>query len=192
MSKTESSFTNMLVTLFVVSLLSSASVGIVYELTRGPIAEAAEAKKVDAIRAVVPEFDNNPVAEEYTLSYNEEKLKAYPATRNGIRVGTAVEASTSLGFGGTILLMIGLLPDGTISDISVLEHKETPGLGDKIEPGKSGFIKQFTGQHPSRFTLKVKKDGGSVDAITAATISSRAFCDGVARAVAAYAQEKQP
>jgi len=76
--------------------------------------------------------------------------------------------------------MAGFMPDGTIAGISVLDHKETPGLGTKMtEPGFKG---QFTGKNPGEFMLKVKKDGGQVDAITAATISSRAFCDAVQRA----------
>jgi electron transport complex protein RnfG len=65
-------------------------------------------------------------------------------------------------------------------DISVLQHKETPGLGTKMTEEK--FLVQFRGKNPGSFPLKVKKDGGQVDAITAATISSRAFCDALQRA----------
>jgi electron transport complex protein RnfG len=76
--------------------------------------------------------------------------------------------------------MAGFKPDGTIIGISVLNHKETPGLGTKITEPE--FKEQFTGKNPGEFILKVKKDGGQVDAITAATISSRAFCDAIQRA----------
>ena len=76
--------------------------------------------------------------------------------------------------------MAGFKPDGTIINISVLEQKETPGLGTKMtEPL---FKDQFNDKNPSTFNLKVKKDGCPVDAITAATISSRAFCDAIQRA----------
>ena len=76
--------------------------------------------------------------------------------------------------------MAGFKPDGTIINISVLEQKETPGLGTKMAEPK--FKDQFNDKNPSQYILKVKKDGGPVDAITAATISSRAFCDAVQRA----------
>jgi electron transport complex protein RnfG len=82
--------------------------------------------------------------------------------------------------------MVGFRPDGTIFNISILEQKETPGLGTKMvpegTPDKPAFKDQFNEKNPATFALKVKKDGGPVDAITAATISSRAFCDGVQRA----------
>ena len=82
--------------------------------------------------------------------------------------------------------MVGLLPDGTINDISVLEHKETPGLGDKMDKKKSGFSLQFQGKDPVDFTISVTQDGGDIQAITASTVSSRAFCDAVIRAYNAY------
>ncbi len=86
--------------------------------------------------------------------------------------------------------MAGFLPDGSIYDISVLEHKETPGLGDKMQASKSDWAQQFKGKNPANFSLKVKKDGGDVDAITAATISSRAYVDAVQRAYETYLQNK--
>ena len=76
--------------------------------------------------------------------------------------------------------MAGFKPGGTIVNITVLEHKETPGLGTKMAEPK--FKDQFMDKNPAEFSLKVKKDGGPVDAITAATISSRAFCDALQRA----------
>ena len=85
--------------------------------------------------------------------------------------------------------MVGILPDGEINNIVVLKANETPGLGDKIQKSKSNFSNQFNGKNPDHFALKVKQDGGDVDAITAATISSRAFCDAVARAYEIYLEE---
>ena len=94
-------------------------------------------------------------------------------------VGYAIEASSSAGFGGNITLMVGFTPDGTIVGTSVISHAETPGLGAKISDGESHFITQFEGKNPgdSNFKFAVKKDGGSFDAITASTITSRAFID---------------
>ena len=93
------------------------------------------------------------------------------------------------GFSGKIELMVGFLDDGTIENTAVLMHKETPGLGDKMDQKKSDFSLQFIGKNPVDFKLKVKKDGGDVDAITAATISSRAFCDAVQRAYDVFEKE---
>jgi electron transport complex protein RnfG len=188
MSKRESTFFNMVSTLFVIALVSSVTVGSVYEVTKEPIAQAQLAKKTNAIKDVVPEFDNSPIDDKYTADSDVGPLNMYPAKKDGKLIGTAIETMTNQGFGGTVKLMVGLLPDGQINKIEVIEHTETPGLGDKMEKNKSNFIKQFEGKNPAQFKLVVKKDGGDVDAITAATISSRAFCDAVKRAYNVYKQ----
>jgi electron transport complex protein RnfG len=109
-----------------------------------------------------------------------DSLEIYPAKKDDVVVGYAVNTYTKTGFSGNISLMAGFKPDGTIVNITVLEQKETPGLGTKMS--ESQFKNQFRDKNPSEFILKVKKDGGPVDAITAATISSRAFCDALQRA----------
>ncbi|MFA5087526.1 MAG: RnfABCDGE type electron transport complex subunit G [Candidatus Omnitrophota bacterium] len=189
MAKKESTFLNMVLTLSLVSLLASGTVAFVYEATKGPKAAADLAKKINAIREVVPEFTNNPLDEEYRIVREEGALVCYPAKNNGELVGTAVETFSAQGFGGEIKLMVGLLPDGSIYDVAVIEHKETPGLGDKMEKKKSRFSEQFRGKNPGSFILSVKKDGGNVDGITAATISSRAYCDAVRKAFLVYQGE---
>ena len=108
---------------------------------------------------------------EFNQAFNGDKL-----------VGTAVATYTDIGFSGRFKIMVGFSPDGKIINTAVLEHKETPGLGTKLDSKKSDFPLQFKGKNPADFKLKVKKDGGDVDAITAATISSRAFCDALQRA----------
>jgi len=189
MSKKESTFINMVTTLFLVTLISSAAVGFVYEKTKEPLAVAKLAKKVKAIQAVVPEFDNSPLDEKSEMAVDGGMLIFYPAKKNSQLVGTAVETFSTQGFGGEVKLMVGFLPDGTINGIEIIEQKETPGLGDKMEKNKSGFARQFEHKHPASFHLKVKKDGGDVDGITAATISSRAFCDAVQRAYNIYTKK---
>ena len=181
MAKTESTFRNMVLSLTLISLGASACLGFVYEFTKEPIELSVLNKKLDAIKQVVPEFNNNPNEEMFSLPTGEgDSLDIYPAKKDGEIVGYAVNTYTNKGFSGNINLMAGFKPDGTIINISVLEQKETPGLGTKMtEPG---FKDQFNDKNPSEFQLKVKKDGGPVDAITAATISSRAFCDAVQRA----------
>ncbi len=181
MAKMESTFKNMALSLTLISLVASACLGFVYEFTKKPIELSALNKKLNAIKLVVPEFTNNPNEEKYRLPTGEgDSLDIYPAKKDGVIVGYAVNTYTKKGFSGNISLMAGFKPDGTIINISVLEQKETPGLGTKMTEPK--FKDQFNDKNPAEFALKVKKDGGPVDAITAATISSRAFCDAVQRA----------
>jgi len=80
--------------------------------------------------------------------------------------------------------MVGIIPDGNINNTQVVQQKETPGLGTKIE--LPSFRDQFMNKNPKTFIVKVKKDGGDVDAITAATISSRAFCNALELAYSTY------
>lgn len=181
MAKTESTFKNMTLSLTLISLVASACLGFVYKMTKEPIELSILNKKLDAIKQVVPGFTNDPNGEMFKLPTGEgDSLEVYPARKDDELVGYAVNTYTSNGFSGNISLMTGFKPDGTIINITVLKQKETPGLGTKItEPG---FKDQFNGKNPAEFNLKVKKDGGPVDAITAATISSRAFCEAVDRA----------
>jgi len=189
--KLESSFKNMVLVLFLVTLVSSAAVGVVNTLTSGLIEKAKTEKQVQAIRTVVPEFDNDPMADTRTaVTPDGGTLQFYEAKKDGKPVGTAIKTYTNNGFGGQIWLMVGFNPDGTIYNYSVLEHKETPGLGSKMD---TWFVKgakgDITGKAPGTSGLQVSKDGGDVDAITAATISSRAFLDAVNRAAKALAEK---
>jgi len=186
MSKKESNLRNMLFALVLITLVASASLGGIYQLTKEPIAAAKLEKKNNAIKQVIPEFDNSPTSDVYKEAVNGDTLYFYPGKKGGELVGTAVETFSMLGFSGEIKIMVGFLPDGTINDVAVLEHEETPGLGDKMERKKSEWSLQFQGKNPEDFSLMVKKDGGDVDAITASTISSRAFCDALSRAYEKY------
>lgn len=179
----------MTLTLLVITLLSAASLGFVYTLTQAPIQEAKMGKVNSAISKVLPQFDNNPSSQKYEVEVEGGSLTFYPATRDGESVGTAIQTFSKNGFGGEIDLIVGFLSDGSIHAIEVIGHKETPGLGDKMESKKSNFSVQFQGKNPKDFKLIVKKDGGDVDAITASTISSRAYCDAVQRAYDALVKE---
>ncbi|MCX6254560.1 MAG: RnfABCDGE type electron transport complex subunit G [Bacteroidia bacterium] len=181
MAKIESTFKNMVLSLTFISLAASVCLGFVYQFTKKPIELSNLNKKLAAIKLVVPEFNNNPSEEMYRLPTGEgDSLDIYPAKKDNLIVGYAVNTYTKKGFSGNISLMAGFKPDGTIFNITVLEQKETPGLGTKMTEPQ--FKDQFNDKNPSNFNLKVKKDGGPVDAITAATISSRAFCDAIQRA----------
>jgi electron transport complex protein RnfG len=181
MAKTESTFRNMVLSLTLISLGASACLGFVYVMTKEPIELSVMNKKLNAIRQVLPGYTNNPDKDMFRLPTGDgDSLDIYPGKKEGEIIGYAVNTYTKSGFSGNISLMAGFKPDGTIINISVLEQKETPGLGTKMTEPR--FKDQFNNKNPSQFILKVKKDGGTVDAITAATISSRAFCDAVQRA----------
>ncbi len=183
----ESTLKNMLLTLSIVTLAASTFLGMVYAVTKGPIEEAMIQKTNNAIMQVVPEFTNDPSSDKLLVNLGEKSYWVYPAKNDDNLVGLAVETSSS-GFGGRISLMVGFSSDGSIYDISVLSHTETPGLGDKIEGSKSNFSVQFKGANPQDFKILVKKDGGDVDAITASTITSRAYCDAVRVAYDVFTQ----
>lgn len=191
--KLESNFKNMVLVLFVVTLVASAAVGVVNALTADKIAQAQQDKQVEAIQQVVASFDNDPLTEADTVDMPDgNELVFFPATQNGKLVGTAVKTYSNNGFSGFISIMVGFNPDGSIYNYSVLEHKETPGLGSKMgEWFVKGAKGDVTGKTPGTTGLQVSKDGGDVDAITAATISSRAFLDAVNRASKALAERTE-
>jgi electron transport complex protein RnfG len=189
MAKKESTFINMVLTLFLVAAVAALALGGVYTVTKEPIAIAKQKKLEAAIKAVLPDFDN-VVTEKVAEAEGGDSLTFYYAEKGGEKIGVAIKSYTNKGFSGNIEIMVGLLSDGSISNTAVLSHKETPGLGDKMDKAKSDFPDQFMGKHPSEYNLKVTKDGGEVDAITAATITSRAFCDAVQRAYDTYDKKK--
>lgn len=180
-SKKESNFLNMVLTLFLVAAIAALALGGVYVVTKEPIALAKKKKLEAAIKKVLPEFDTIQTKMVKAVD-SKDSLTFYIASKNNEVIGTAIKSLTMKGFSGEIEIMVGILDDGTINNTAILSHKETPGLGDKMDIKKSNFPKQFMGLNPEGKLLKVAKDGGNIDAITAATISSRAFCDAVNRA----------
>jgi len=191
MAKKESTFLSMVMTLFMVTLVAAGLLGSVFALTKEPIRLAELKKKNEAIQVVVPGFDNEPSQEVERIFVDGDSLYLYTARKGEEILGTAVETFTNIGFTGEFKLMVGFAPDGSIIDIAVIKHAETPGLGDKMEKGKSDFSVQFMGKHPDSFNIAVKKDRGDVDAITASTITSRAYCDAVTRAFGAFMESQK-
>ena len=190
MKKLKSTLPNMLLSLTSICVVSGAILAAVNNITAGPIAASKTAALETAIKAVTPEFNNKPTEEAYMApTGNGDSLKIYPAKMDGQLVGAAVESFTNTGFSGEIRVIVGFDTEGKIKDYSVLQHSETPGLGSKMQEwfrtdrNKQNVIGREVGSG-----LKVSKDGGDVDAITAATISSRAFLDAINRAYAAFSQ----
>ena len=168
----KSNLTNMVLVLGLTCLLCSAILGGAYVLTKEPIDAAAVEKTNKAIAQVLPHFTD--------AEYNAEQ--GYYTAKDGEKlVGYAIE-STTVGFGGNLSLMVGVTPDGIVYNTSVLSHSETPGLGAKCTSDEK-FVSQWKGFDPSVKKLIVRKDGGDVDAITASTITSRAYALAVENAL---------
>ena len=192
MAKLQSTLPNMLLSLTAICLVAGAVLAGVYEVTKDPIEAAKIAELNAAIKAVTPDFDNDPSAEAYMAVTGEGgSLKIYPAKQGDEFVGVAVESNTKKGFGGEIKVIVGFDQAGKLLNYSVLQHAETPGLGAKMQDWfRMDKNKQSVlGRSIPDGGLKVTKDDkeNGVDAITAATISSRAFLDAINRAYRAYA-----
>ncbi len=175
----------MVVVLLGITAVTSSAVGVVYRLTEAPIARAKQLKKTDALAQVLPAFDNAPADEMALVATENGEFPVYPARMGEATVGYAVE-SVAAGFGGPIRIMVGFEPDGNIRNIRVLEQTETPGLGAKLAEEGNPVQASLSGRKPSEMKLAVRKDGGEVDAITASTISSRAYVLAVSRAYTAF------
>ena len=184
----KSTLFNMVTVLFCITLVASAGVGAVNMITAEPIAASKQKAVEDAILAVLPAFEQS-TAEEMTI--DEMPITVHKAVNGNDLVGYAVETMTKSGFNGVIRLMVGFSPEGQVLNVNVLEQAETPGLGTKMCDEGNPLISSIKGKNLESMKLvdgrlAVRKDGGDVDALTAATISSRAYVDAVNRAYMAY------
>ena len=179
----KSTLFNMVAVLFTVTLIASAGVGAVNMITADAIAEANAAATTQAVANVLPAFENTEVSEQ---TIDDMPIKVYTAVNGGEKVGYAVESMTKNGFGGVIRMMVGFAPDGQILNVNGLQQAETPGLGTKMADEDNALLRSIKDKKAWEIEFKVKKDGGELDALTAATISSRAYYDAVERAYRAY------
>ena len=187
--KLESTLLNMVLVLTGVAVVMGGILALVNRLTEGPISEVNKKKTDDGIKAVMVCDDltlGKTDTVKQTINGKEYTYIIYQVKdAQGKDLGAAVE-STTMGFGGDLKVMVGFNPEGTILGYTLLAHAETPGLGAKadkwFQKGEKGDI---VGKTPSE-PLTVSKDGGQVDAITASTITSRAFLLAVNNAYNAY------
>ena len=181
----------LVIVLTCISLLAALALTGVYALTKGPIEQGQREKKEKALQAVLPDYEGT-VRDTVIVDADNEEIPVHLAIgKDGELFGAGIETYTKKAFAGRFDLMVGFDADGSIVNTEVLKAGETPGLGDKINKDKSDFALQFNHQNPAEFQLVVKKDGGDVDAITAATISSRAYCDAVQRAYDIFMKVKE-
>ena len=190
MKKLESSLMNMVLVLTLVAVIMGGILAYVNHLTEGPIAEQKEKALADGIKAVMA-CNDLKVAKTDEVKQNDAKGKEMTFTvyqiqdAQGNDLGAAVE-STTMGFGGDLKVLVGFDPEGKILGYTLLEHAETPGLGAKADKWFQKDQKgDIIGKNPKE-PLTVSKDGGQVDAITASTITSRAFLLAINNAYNAY------
>ncbi len=179
-------FLKMLCTLTLIAVLAAFILAGVHKLTKQPIAAAKDQRELEAISEVVEAFDNNPFAEKMIITTPDKKhkLEFFPARKNGKINSFAIKTYSDNGFGGRLELIAGFYIDGAIKSFKITDHHETPGLGSKADEPK--FKEQFDGFNPNKHKFKVRQDGGEIDGVTAATITSRAVIDAIQRAVDAY------
>ncbi len=189
MEKLKSNFQNMVVVLTGVALVCGFLLAYANQLTKPAIDAQAAQATADAVKAVLA-ADNVTVKSttpvKRTVNGKELEYVVYATDK-----GTAVESTDPNGFGGNLKIMVGFSEDGKILGYSVLEHAETPGLGAKagewFQAGQPGCI---VGLNPAEKNMTVSKDGGDVDAITASTITSRAFLRAVQEAYNTFKEKK--
>ncbi|MFC1452354.1 RnfABCDGE type electron transport complex subunit G [Verrucomicrobiota bacterium] len=174
----------LVIALAAICLAAGALLGWVNSLTAGPIEETERRVKMAAIRKVLPPCSNSPDADTLVVEEDGKKWTFHVARSENGFAGAAFETASAAGYGGGISVMVGVNAEGAVHAVEILRHKETPGLGAKIiEPAFTG---QFAGKDTRETTWAVKKDGGEIDAVTAATISSRAVVEAVKAGLDAY------
>ncbi len=209
MKKLESSLKNMLLVLTGVTVVSVALLAYMNVLTAEPIAQAQKKALDEALKEVLPDFDEITTDTLFKEDKNGKQVVdfiVYPAKKAGEWVGTAVQSTSHKAFSGDLTLLVGFDTKGTVLNYSILQSAETPGLGSKAAEWFGGYKKSegqqpvvhsdqakasVIGMNPGEAELKVNKDcpadyAGRVDAITASTITSRAFLEAINLAYATY------
>jgi electron transport complex protein RnfG len=165
----------------------------VFELTKGPIAYQKRLEVLRAIRAVLPKIDNEPdrdtIRVDLAGSRGDGEMVFFRGRSQGELTGVAFIASSREGYGGTIEIMLGVDPQGSVLGVEILSHLETPGLGSKITG--SPFRKQFVGRRLDDTRWAVRKDGGDIDQITGATVSPRAVVQAIRTGLEIYQKNQE-
>ncbi len=177
----KSTLTTMVLSLTALTVVLGALLAWVHNLTEEPMAQAEAKARTEALTEILPPFDNDPAADRTVV----DGLTVFPARHGGAFSGAAVEAWSDNGFGGRITLLAGFDASGSLTGYRVMSHAETPGLGARM----GEWFSSATGSRSVLGTaaeLHVRADGGDIDAITGATITSRAFLEAVNSARNAY------
>lgn len=187
-----------MLTLFAV--LGTGIVVLTVNATRGRIAANERATLLARLSIMLPagSFDNDVIRDTIQVRAPEmlgskEPITVYRARLKGKPVAAVLTPVAPDGYSGDIKLLVGIRYDGTLTGVRVLDHHETPGLGDAIEENRSDWITRFTGHslnNPGEAGWKVKRDGGTFDQFTGATITPRAVVKAVHRCLLYFAQQR--
>jgi electron transport complex protein RnfG len=195
MNKTQQILTTGLL-LAAFAVIGTGLVAFTYDMTKGRIAEAERQALLQSLHSVVPPalHDNELINDQINISApqylgTKEPLAIFRARQNNLPVAAILTAVAPDGYNGKIKILIGINYDGEILGVRVVDHRETPGLGDAIETRRSDWILGFDGQSTQIIEQKkwrVKKDGGVFDQLTGATITPRAIVKAVLKALNYY------
>ena len=183
------------------SLFGATVVATTYLMTRGQIATNERAALVNRLNALVPATQRDNAIEEDMITVTEptwlgsaKPLQIYRARLRQQPVAAIIEAIAPDGYSGPIKLLVAIAADGTLVGVRVLQHRETPGLGDYIEDTKSNWVFNFDGRsltNPAASGWKVKKDGGVFDSVTGATITPRAVVKAVNKCLQYFVAQRE-
>ncbi len=167
--------------LFVFTAISIFFVSLTQTSTHETIKHNEEKLLIDRLGELVSGYDNDILKDKAQREINlhgiDQTISIYPAKKNNKTFAYLIEHTYPNGYSGNIRLLTGVNVSGELLGVRVITHKETPGLGDKVETRKSDWIEQFSGlslTNPSKNNWKVKRDGGVFDSFTGATITPRA------------------
>ena len=187
--------------LFLFAVVGTGILAYVFEETRTRIAQSIQAEKMKLVTQIVPraKFDNDPLQDTLTLPPNpqlgtDQPSTVYRARLKGAPSMVILEVVAPDGYSGKIRLIVAIDTDATISGVRVIQHKETPGLGDYIDIAKGNWIKIFEGASHTQYAetdWQVKKDDGQFDYMTGATITPRAIVKAVHKALHYYEENQE-
>ncbi|HED38987.1 MAG TPA: electron transport complex subunit RsxG, partial [Chromatiales bacterium] len=190
--------TSLLLGIFAIA--GTSMVALTYEGTEARIIDNDYQALLRTLHALVPpdSHDNDIATDTVTVTSkallgNKKPSTIYLARLKGVPVAAVITATAPDGYNGAIKLLVAIRFDGSISGVRVLNHRETPGLGDGIEIERSNWIMGFNGlslQHPDELGWRVKKDGGIFDQFTGATVTPRAVVKAVHHALIYFKQHR--
>lgn len=185
MARQSSEMYRMIRVILVVAVTSALILSLIHLLTEKPIQETQNKLISESMKEVVAaEFNNDPFNEKIIVQRGKEKFTIYPARQDGYVTSLILKTHSNKGYGGRIDVLVGFSLDGTVGSYKVIKHSETPGLGSKVND--PSFKKNVIGKKPHTESFKVRQDGGEIDAITGATITSRALIDAIQKAYRGY------
>ncbi len=180
----------LIVVLAAICFVAGLALSAVFEVTKEPIAYQLKLEVIRSLKAVLSEMDIDPDRDYVDLQRPEVgEVRVFQAATGDTADGIAFQVRAPDGYSGSIFVMMGVLPDGSLGGIEILNHAETPGLGSLII--EDSFKDQFKGRSLDNTNFKVKKDGGDIDQITGATISPRAVSEAVEKGLIWFRDERE-